>query len=526
MSKRNKKGKPIAFAQLKEKVAVVWTRVSTREQAENNNSLDTQRKACEDYAEKRGVKIVAYYGGTHESANEEGRLFREMIKAVASKTTVNMILCYTYDRFSRTGVEGIVTKQYLKQKGIYVTSVTQETDPDSVVGELMENIIFLFGQFDNNQRKMKCEAGMTDCLRAGNWYSRPPIGYNKRKVDKNHILEVNDTGKLLRKAFHWKAEEGLTDVKIVERLKNMGLDITKDKLSLVFHNPFYCGYIKHAFLGNEVVRGNQEVLISEDIYNKVNAISTHRDYTHAKVTPDFPLKRHILCSDCGGYLTGYKATQRETKYYKCNTKGCKHNYNSEILHQKYQNLLNRYKIPIELRPIIEKVLVKVFNERNDCQTQIRKALLKKQTSCNNLIEKVDIRFGLGDISHKVYETTMKKLKADLAEVEKALEETRKNLSNMTKFVSDVIAMYCKLGDLWKTGDFDTCQKLQNLVFPKGVQYDEAVNDYRTENENLIFSLFRRISDNCRSTDIKKEPHNCDSSHLVAEIRLERMTFGL
>lgn len=316
VSKKKKKEKPIAFSKLKEKVAVVWTRVSTREQAENNNSLDTQRKACEDYAERRGIKIVEYFGGTHESAKDEGKLFREMIKDVAKNPTVNMILCYTYDRFSRAGVEGIVTKQYLKQKGIYVTSVTQETDPDSVVGELMENIIFLFAQFDNNQRKMKCEAGMEDCLRAGNWYSRPPLGYDKRKEGKAHILKVNAVGELLRQAFQWKVEEDITDVQIVERLKGLGLSTNKDKISQVFHNPFYCGYIRHALLGSEVVKGNQEILISEAIYNKVNGIVTHRDYTHAKVTPDFPLKRHVVCSECGGFLTGYKASKRNTKYYK------------------------------------------------------------------------------------------------------------------------------------------------------------------------------------------------------------------
>ena len=38
--------------------AVVYTRVSTKEQADNNTSLTTQKKFCEDYAEKNGFGVV------------------------------------------------------------------------------------------------------------------------------------------------------------------------------------------------------------------------------------------------------------------------------------------------------------------------------------------------------------------------------------------------------------------------------------------------------------------------------------
>ena len=49
-------------------------------------------------------------------------------------------------------------------------------------------------------------------------------------------------------------------------------------------------------------RTNSEALIDEVIFNKVNGIS-NAGYEHKKITDDFPLKRHIICSECGGYLT-------------------------------------------------------------------------------------------------------------------------------------------------------------------------------------------------------------------------------
>lgn len=48
--------------------AVIYTRVSTKEQADNNLSLEVQLKACRQYAEKLNFSIIASFGNTHESA--------------------------------------------------------------------------------------------------------------------------------------------------------------------------------------------------------------------------------------------------------------------------------------------------------------------------------------------------------------------------------------------------------------------------------------------------------------------------
>ena len=129
------------------KIAVIWTRVSTKEQADNNLSLDTQEKACRDYAAKNGIEVDCLKGGTNESAKQEGKLYQDMITYVSRHRHINTILVYSYDRFSRAGAEAIVTKAYLKSKGISVISVTQPIDGDSIAGEFMENMLFLFNQF-------------------------------------------------------------------------------------------------------------------------------------------------------------------------------------------------------------------------------------------------------------------------------------------------------------------------------------------------------------------------------------------
>ena len=520
-----KKEKVKEFSQLKEKVAVVWTRVSTKEQAENNNSLDVQVKECEAYAQKKNIKIVEYFGGTNESAKKEGVLFKKMITKVSMMKEVNIILVSHFDRFSRAGEEGMLTKKILKSKGVFVVSATQPTDPDSVSGEFMENILFLVSKFENNLRKDKCEAGMRESLERGDWYSKPPLGFDKFIENGKRVIKVNATGELLRKAFYWKAE-GCSNVEILQRLKALGLKLYKQRLTEIFHNPFYCGKIKHAFLDGEIVKGNQEVLVSEEIFNKVNGIESNIGYTHAAETPMYPLKRHIICANCGCYMTGYEVKSKGCHYYKCNTAGCKSNQNRNKIHDSYTNLLSEYVVPKELTPIFQKVLSKVFKEKNVGQSQLHKELSKKFTECENKIKDVNLKYGLGKIPTESYETTIDSLKEEKAGIESELGKAQENLSNLEQFIDKSIQLSCNLDSLWKTSSFQIQQKLQNLLFPKGVEYFKENNNYRTKNENAVFSIFRELSAIYKNDEIKKESSKGDSLRLVAGIGLEPMTSGL
>ena len=524
MSKKTKKRNVVEYANLKEKIAVVWTRVSTKEQAENNNSLDVQKKECELYAKRNDIKIIKYYGGTNESAKTEGKLYREMITEVAKSKEVNIILVYSFDRFSRAGDEGILTKRYLKSKGIYVVSATQMTDPDSAAGEFMENILFLFNQFENNLRKGKCEAGMKECLEKGYWYSRPPMGFDSVKKGKEHKITVNEKGELLRQAFLWKANEGLSNIQIVERLKPLGLKIYKQKLTEIFHNPFYCGKIKHALLGDQIIPGKQDVLIPEIIWNKVNGIESNIGYSHAIETPMYPLKRHVICADCGCHLTGYEVKAKRLHYYKCN--GCKSNHNINKLHGLYSELLSKYAVPRELTPIFSKVLIKVFRERNTGQSDLKKNLSKQLTECNNQLKEVNVKYGLGDIPTEAYNATIETLKEKRMSIESELEKSKENLSNLEKYIDTTLLMSSNLVSLWKDGSFDIRQKLQNLLFPKGVKYNRQEHSYLTISENNVFSVFSNLSANYKNAETKKEPPFDDSFSLVAETGLEPATFGL
>src|ERR1035437_10059130 len=155
--------------------SVIYTRVSTKEQADNNMSLDTQLKICKQFANKNGYIIMESFGGTYESAkNDERKEFSKMLSFVKkSKDKISHIIVYSVDRFSRSGANAIYIAENLRKQGVLVCSVMQPTDSTTASGSLQQNIQFIFSEYDNQQRPEKSMAGVKEMLLKGEWPTAP-----------------------------------------------------------------------------------------------------------------------------------------------------------------------------------------------------------------------------------------------------------------------------------------------------------------------------------------------------------------
>ena len=78
---------------------VIYTRVSSKEQMDTNQSLEWQKKFCTEYAQKNEFEIKGYYVGNYESSKtDERKEFGRMLKFVkTSKEKIVYILVYSLD---------------------------------------------------------------------------------------------------------------------------------------------------------------------------------------------------------------------------------------------------------------------------------------------------------------------------------------------------------------------------------------------------------------------------------------------
>lgn len=171
---------------------------------------------------------------------------------------------------------------------------------------------------------------------------------------------VNETGKLLCKAFLWKATEQVSNEEARERLAKLGLKISHQQMSFIFRNPFYRGLLSHNLLEGQVVEGAHEKLVSREIFLKVNEVQNcnAHGYITTEENDSIPLKRFLRCETCGSFLRGYLVKAKGIHYYKCNTHGCNCNRNAESLHKQFNGILEDYTLKSEpLVPLIEKQML-------------------------------------------------------------------------------------------------------------------------------------------------------------------------
>jgi site-specific DNA recombinase len=491
------------------KKAVVYTRVSSKEQFDKNLSLDWQRKTIEEFAGRNGFDILNLFGGTYESAKTDGRKeFQGMLEFIKKqKGKVSHILVYLLDRFSRTGGGAIKLAQELREKyGVTIIAVTQPIDTSNPGGVFQQNMQFLFSQYDNELRKQRAVAGIKEKLERGIWCIKPPMGYDIIRTNGERKIVVNKEGKLLRKAFEWKAADRKNE-EILAELKATGLNIYKQKLSMIFSNPFYCGLLANRMLNGRLVEGTHERLISKELFLKVNNIrQTANKYgvAHQKEIETVPLKVFMECPVCGQGYTGYVVKKKNLWYYKCRTKGCCANKNASRVNTQFEAFLSQYQVKEEYVSLLIDELIDSMENLNEMNKQRQQEL---NTSLHEVQKKIDTieekYFVSGEMSKETYEKFLAKFSKEKEEIQGSFQNNFTKSSNLERTIEEAVTFSSKAVLAWSSSPVKVKERLQRLIFPDGITYNMKTELFRTEKVNALFSLNAELN-TLSEEDINKQ----------------------
>jgi site-specific DNA recombinase len=481
------------------KNCVIYTRVSSKEQADTNQSLEWQKKYCMDYAVKHDFKIQGYFGGTYESAkSDERKEFSRMLKFVkGSKEKISHILVYSLDRFSRTGDSAIFISSELKKTGVSILAISQPIDTNSHAGALQQNIQFIFSKYENDLRRQKSIDGMREKLIRGEWLGNCPTGYayDRTHGGKEQKIVFSEKGQHIKQAFVWRAE-GCTYDEIIERLAKLGLKIPNQTLTDIFRNPFYCGLISHNFLGGELIKGNHPPLIDENLFLRANQLRKTGGYKSSAVDENLPLRRFVKDADTGFPFTGYLVKKKNKHYYKVNEKGIRINRSTTIMHGKFQELLNKYTLEKKWLDPFKVQLQYTWNNLTENRSDLKKSIALKINEIEEKIGTLEERHAYGEIGLDIYAKFSSKL---LEEKKKFLEELAslsEQLSNPKKLIDFTCHLASNLPSVWNSSDYHQKQRVQYLIFPEGIRYDVKIEHYRTPKVNSVFQAIPCFTKAC------------------------------
>lgn len=156
-------------------------------------------------------------------------------------------------------------------------------------------------------------------------------------------------------------------------------------------------------------------------------------------------------------------------------------------------ILANFDVPAVLRPILSDFISEFIAESGNEGRRQEIQLKKRLTELEKQIKDTKLRFATGLIDNEIFGVAIQELENRRGKILLELEECEKKISNSSAELDEIIAICCKLSELWKNAKLETQQRIQNLVFPNGVIWDANNSQYLTQNKNAVLDLFDKIS---------------------------------
>ncbi len=473
------------------KKAVIYCRVSTKEQVDEGNSLITQEKNCRDYALKNGYEVVQIYIEQGESAKTADRteLKKLMSFCALKKNQVNAVIAYKIDRISRNTDDYSQIRILLKSHGVEIKS-TSEYFENTPAGRFMENIIANVAQFDNDVRAERSVGGMKQAMSEGRYVWQAPVGFTNAKVDGKSTIIPNELAGVIKQTFEYIATQRLSVNDTRHFVVQLGI-CTKDGRPLakshfyrLLKNKVYIGEI-HQF--GQICKGTFPVLISENVFNAVQTIvrGKKQGKQYSIENEDFPLRRFVV-NEQHKMLTGCWSQGKNQKYPYYRFSGTTKSFKKSEMENKFIALLNKFELSLENIKQFKDYVMSILKEESSNFTGINENLKLKESNLIAIKNAIIQKSIAGVLPDNFVKEELEKITLELAEIEIKIQDSKSKVLHPEFIFESLQKVLENPGLFWQSCSFEIKRKLQVFDFPSGIVFDG--DNYRTPKICSIFQL--------------------------------------
>ena len=297
---------------------VIYTRVSTDEQAQQGVSLEVQRQACAALLTARsagGFEVIedgGYSGGTLDRPGMERLLERIDAGACAG------VCIFAIDRLTRSLRDLLDLVEKLEQRGVSLLAVREQIDTSGVMGRFVLSLLGAVAQLEREMIGQRVRAAMAHRKAQGSWVGGcVPVGLRISKEDNIRRLTPDpSTGPILTEA--WKIlASGRTLADAVDYLNGKGLRTTRGEtwsrtgLHAVIQKELYVGHLidRATF---EAARASLEARGPRKGGRKLD----DAPIPSGKAKAPCPLTGLVYCGHCGAAMVYGSGTGRHGGVYR------------------------------------------------------------------------------------------------------------------------------------------------------------------------------------------------------------------
>ena len=403
------------------KVAGLYMRVSTEDQAREGFSLPEQKTRLEEYCRAKGYEIGDYY--TDEGISAKKGNYRpefERLKEDIKNKKINTMLALKQDRITRSifDWENIIT--FLEENNAYLDLVNDDINTTTSNGRMVSRIMMSVSQNEIERTSERTKVGLAGAIKQGHIPHKAPLGYKHE----NKMLVPDKATKDIAIRIFELYHNGLSYQKIANIYnKEQVLGKTNWGDNTIFHiieNEIYKGDFVHGKRTNKPTYYPDvvEPLVSKEMWEECQHQKRNNSRAYSR-TLTYIFLQKCLCPKCGKILGGKACKKKGHEYFYYYCRDCKLNIKEteiergfkEVVDQltEYDSIVNQFFVPM---------VIKNFDEPRE---KIYKEIdVQKQRLERAKLAYVDGAFTLDDYKAKAktIEDTIKSLEEKISNADK------------------------------------------------------------------------------------------------------------
>ena len=414
------------------KTAVIYARYSSDKQTEQ--SIEGQLRVCKDYAQRNDIVILdTYIDRAMTGKNDHRGSFQRMMKD-SHKRQWDYVLVYKLNRFSRNKYETAMHKKTLRDNGIRLLSA-MENIPETPEGIILESLLEGMAEYYSAELAQKVKRGRHETRLKG-LFPGGVVMYGYRLENRKLVVDENQA-EVVRYVFEEYAKGVYVD-KIIKALTEKGIyhrgkPFPKNTIYNLLKNEKYTGIYR---LNDTVYENVFPRIISDELFDKVRAISEKNHYGKRSITTVYLLRGKMVCGYCGYSIIAETGTARNgalLHYYKCRGRKQKNGCRKEVVPQVLleQMILNAITDNLQQPDTMEKLIdgiMQVQESRNESDALLKQLYYEKkqvQPTIQNIMAAAEKGVVTATTTSRLLEleTTLNELEQKIA-VEKCKQPVR------------------------------------------------------------------------------------------------------
>ncbi|MBL7840152.1 MAG: recombinase family protein [Cyclobacteriaceae bacterium] len=478
------------------KRAILYTRVSTDEQADKGYSLQHQLERLQRHCESHGIQSIAHFKEDFSAKTFERPEFRKLIKFSKENIgRVDYIFFLNWSRFSRNAADSYGMIRQLQKLGIEAQAIEQPLDLSVPENKMMLAFYLAAPEVENDRRSLNTAVGMHRAKKEGRFMSKAPFGYrNIRKEDGRGVIVPHPVeAPLVKNLFH-EFCTGKYDTEGLRRAMALkGLEVSRSRFPGILRNTVYTGKILVPAFKDEpehFVKGQHEALIDEHTFQRVQDIldgkGTMRKSSNT-TRDEFPLRGFLQCRLCGGAMTASASKGNGGKYYYYHCqKGCEERFKASVANESFQKFLTYIKPKDGVINLYETILKDTFKNLGKTNISEIKKLDEIIDRNRNRISNAQSLMLDAEITSKEYN----QIKARFEKENRDLLNQKLELSSGRDDYSEYVSMCCNflktMDSNYAKASLEIKRNIIGSIFPGKLIFENS--EYRTTRVNEVVSL--------------------------------------